>query len=401
MDAEDNVRAKFDALREGMTEALRRRWAATEAQSLGHGGATIVARAIGMSLPTVRRGIRELEEGVALDLDRSRQLGGGRKRVEETDPTLCAELERLVAPYTRGDPQSPLTWTCKSTHSLASELRACGHPVTAPVVARLLHQMDYSLQANRKTREGSSHPDRNAQFEHISAKVASFQRAKEPVVSVDTKKKELVGDFRNGGQEWRRKRKPRDVRVHDFMDKKLGKVAPYGVYDIFRNEGWVNVGISSDTAEFAVESLRRWWRLMGSRVYPRATKILVTADGGGSNSSRSRLWKVCLQHFVDEIGLSISVCHFPPGTSKWNKIEHRLFNHITSNWRGQPLVSHEVVVNLIGNTKTSAGLHVEAALDVHTYTKGIKVSDAKLDEVQLKRDRFHGEWNYTIKPNRK
>lgn len=401
MDAEDNVRAKFDALREGMTESLRRRWAATEAQSLGHGGATIVARAIGISLPTVRRGIRELEEGVALDLDRSRQLGGGRKRAEETDPTLCAELERLVAPYTRGDPQSPLTWTCKSTHSLASELRACGHPVTAPVVARLLHQMDYSLQANRKTREGSSHPDRNAQFEHISAKVASFQRANEPVVSVDTKKKELVGDFRNGGQEWRRKRKPRDVRVHDFMDKKLGKVAPYGVYDIFRNEGWVNVGISSDTAEFAVESLRRWWRLMGSRVYPHATKILVTADGGGSNSSRSRLWKVCLQHFVDEIGLSISVCHFPPGTSKWNKIEHRLFNHITSNWRGQPLVSHEVVVNLIGNTKTSAGLHVEAALDVHTYTKGIKVSDAKFDEVQLKRDRFHGEWNYTIKPNRK
>jgi transposase len=371
--------------------------------ALGRGGISLVAAATGLSRPAIRRGITELnspadKEDADPSATRIRRPGGGRPRRTATDPTLLQELQRLVDPATRGDPMSPLRWTCKSTRRLAETLGSLGHDVSHQTVARLLTDLGYSLQANRKTEEGKDHPDRDAQFEHINRKVRSFQRRGQPVVSVDTKKKELVGNYKNPGQEWQPKGQPATVKSKDFPDKELGKVSPYGVYDLTANEGWVSVGITHDTAAFAVESLRRWWDRMGKRLYPEATELLITADGGGSNGSRSRLWKVCLQRLADELGLRISVCHFPPGTSKWNKIEHRMFCHITENWRGRPLVSHGVVVNLIGSTKTRTGLRVEADLDTNDYETGIKVTDAEMGAVRLKKDKFHGNWNYKVIP---
>ena len=398
-----SIRRKFRALRPGMDERLRRQWAAAEARELGRGGITAVASAIGMSRTTITAGCRELKLPVKQreqEALRVRRPGGGRRSLAETDPELLTALEALVEPVTRGDPESPLRWTCKSTAKLAAELTRQQHPVSDRTVATLLIQAGYSLQANRKTREGASHPDRNAQFEYLNASVQRFHRRSQPAISVDTKKKELVGDFKNGGREWRPAGKPEDVRVHDFLDKKLGKAIPYGVYDIVNNQGWVNVGIDHDTAQFAVNSIRNWWRQMGQTRFPRATQLLITADGGGSNSSRSRLWKVSLQGLADDLGLKLFVCHFPPGTSKWNKIEHRMFSFITQNWRGKPLVSHQAIVNLIAGTTTRAGLIVKAALDINHYDTKIKVSNAELESLKLKRHEFHGEWNYTISPRK-
>jgi hypothetical protein len=399
-----DIRQKYEALKPIMDERMRRWWAATEASSIGWGGITAVAQATGLSRPTIQSGLAELKvspkplSDPTLAKGRIRRPGGGRHRLKETDQTLLEDLEALVEPTTSGDPQSPLRWTCKSTRNLAEALVRQGHPVSHHTVARLLQEMDYSLQVNHKSLEGTSHPDRNAQFEHIYHRVRSFQDRGQPVVSVDTKKKELVGDFKNPGSEWRPKGQPEKVRSKDFKDKQLGKVAPYGVYDLTANAGWVSVGIDHDTARFATESVKRWWSRMGSRVYPHAKELLITADSGGSNGSRLRLWKVALQELADDIGLSLSVCHFPPGTSKWNTIEHRMFCHITENWRGKPLVSRAVIVNLIGNTKTRAGLHIKAELDENHYPKGIKVTDKQLAGVRITRDEFHGEWNYTIQP---
>jgi transposase len=330
---------------------------------------------------------------------RLRGVGGGRKRKTTSDPTLLSALEALVDPATRGDPQSPLRWTCKSTYTLARELTNQGHPVSARTVGRLLRAAGYSLQGNRKTKEGGTHPDRNAQFEHINATAKKFQRRGQPVISVDTKKKELVGDFKNGGREWQPKGKPEEVRVHDFLDKKLGKAIPYGVYDLAANQGWVSVGIDHDTAQFATAAVGRWWKKMGRQRYPKATELLIMADGGGSNGSRCRLWKVALQNLADKLKMSIRVCHFPPGTSKWNKIEHRMFCHITQNWRGRPLISHEVIVNLIANTATQQGLKIRAELDERSYPTGTRVTDADLQQIKLQPDKFHGDWNYTITPS--
>jgi transposase len=399
-EAIDRVRQKYNSLAGIMDERMRRRWAGSEALALGWGGVTAVAEATGLSQTTIRAGIAECRapESEPEGPPHIRRPGGGRKRLARTDRTLLDDLEALVSPATRGDPQSPLRWTCKSTRNLAEALAARGHRVSHQTVARLLQDSGYSLQANRKTREGASHPDRDAQFEYIAGQVRTFQRRGQPVVSVDTKKKELVGDFRNGGREWQPEGEPEEVRSKDFKDKALGKVAPYGVYDLAANEGWVSVGIDHDTAEFAVETLRRWWSSMGMWVYPRATDLLVTADAGGSNGIRCRLWKVALQGLADEIGLRISVCHFPPGTSKWNKIEHRMFCHITENWRGRPLVSRAVVVDLIGSTTTRTGLRIKAELDTNSYELGLKVTDEELAAVEITRSKFHGDWNYTISP---
>jgi hypothetical protein len=397
------VQQKYRSLSPIMDEKLRRRWAASEALALGWGGITAVAEATGLSHNTIRMGIAENHSSEADPNDPAnvpavRRPGGGRKRLAQRDRTLLIDLESLVNPSTRGDPQSPLRWTCKSTRNLAEALIQQGHQVSHQTVARLLQATGYNLQVNRKTREGDSHPDRDAQFEHIASQVRSFQRRGQPVVSVDTKKKELVGDFKNNGREWHPQGEPEEVRSKDFLDKQLGKVAPYGVYDLTANEGWVSVGIDHDTARFATESLHRWWQRMGSRVYLQAKTLLVTADSGGSNGSRSRLWKVAIQEFADKIGLGISVCHFPPGTSKWNKIEHRMFCHITENWRGKPLVSRAVIVNLIGSTKTRTGLQVRAELDTNTYEAGVKVSDEELAAIRIQKEKFHGDWNYTIIP---
>ena len=387
-----------------MNERMRRHWAACEAITLQRGGMTLVAQATGLSRTTIWAGMRELrhpERAPAEDpaSQRIRQVGAGRPVLAQTDPTLVQDLEALVEATTRGDPQSPLRWTCKSTRNLAEELRRQGHAVGYRTVAGLLHDLDYSLQANRKTREGASHPDRDTQFEHINRQVRAFQRAGQPVVSVDTKKRELVGDFKNPGQEWRPAGAPEKVRAKDFPDKQQGKVTPAGVYDLTYNEGWVSVGLDHNTSPFVTEAIRRWWSEMGAPLYPTADRLLVTVDAGGSNGYRCRLWKVALQQLADTIGLRISVCHFPPGTSKWNKIEHRMFCHITKNWRGQPLRSRAVVVNLIGSTKTKSGLHIEAALDSNAYDTGIEVTDEELAAVQMEKDKFHGEWNYTISPN--
>jgi hypothetical protein len=397
------VRKKYDLLQPLMTERLRRQWAACEAQTLGRGGVRLVAQATGLSRTTLWAGRRELQRRADhpeedLIPERVRSAGGGRPLVEANDPSVVTALQALVDSTTRGDPQSPLCWTSKSTRHLAEELRAQGHAVSHQTVAALLEDLGYSLQANRKTKEGQSHPDRDAQFEYINQQVQAFQRQGQPVVSVDAKKKELIGDFRNPGREWHRRGQAEAVRAKDFPDKRLGKAIPEGVYDLRRNEGWVSVGVDHDTAVFAVESLRRWWQEMGSPAYPQARRLLITADAGGSNGYRSRLWKVALQGLADELGLRITVCHFPPGTSKWNKIEHRLFCHITKNWRGKPLDSRAVVVNLIANTKTKAGLCIQAELDPNTYGTGIKVSDAELAAVHLEKASFHGEWNYTIGP---
>jgi hypothetical protein len=397
------VRRKYELLHPLMNERMRRHWAACEAMTLQRGGVTLVAQATGLSRTTIWAGMRELEhpddKSADLPPECSRHAGAGRPFLKQVDLTLVKDLQALVEATTRGDPQSPLLWTCKSTRNLAEELKTQGHHVGYRTVAALLHDLDYSLQANRKTREGSSHPDRNAQFEHISRQVRAFQRAGQPVVSVDSKKRELIGDFKNAGQEWRPAGVPEEVRTKDFPDKRLGKVTPSGVYDLTYNEGWVSVGIDHNTSLFAAETIRRWWREMGKPIYPEADRLLVTADAGGSNSYRCRLWKVALQDLADVIGLRITVCHFPPGTSKWNKIEHRMFCHITKNWRGKPLLSRAVVVNLIGNTKTKAGLHIQAELDSNSYETGIKVSDKELAAVRIEKDIFHGEWNYTISPN--
>ena len=400
----EGIRQKFLALAPMMDERMRRQWAASEAQSLGWGGVTAVAKATGLAWNTVKAGLRELERRMAgADeplVDRVRGQGGGRKPLTQTDPQLLEALEALVDPVTRGDPESPLRWTCKSTTRLAEELTRQNHSVSDRTVATLLKDAGYSLQANRKATEGNQHPDRNAQFEHINAQVVAFGRQRQPVISVDTKKKELVGDFKNGGREWQPQGRPENVRVHDFQDKELGKAIPYGIYDLASNEGWVSVGITHDTAQFAVASIRRWWAEMGAVRFPKARKLMITADGGGSNSSRNRLWKVTLQELADELCLPLHVCHFPPGTSKWNKIEHRLFSFITQNWRGRPLRSLQTIVELIGNTTTDMGLTVRAALDDTEYETGIKISDEQLAHVKLKRSDFHGEWNYTILPHK-
>jgi hypothetical protein len=356
-----------------------------------------------MSRVTIRMGLRELHPqspriGPQAVGGRTRRQGGGRKPLTEHDPKLERALEILVDPVTRGDPMSPLRWTCKSAAKLAAELQAQGHRASERTVNRLLHASGYSLQSNRKTIEGGDHPDRDAQFQHINRRVKAFQKQGQPVVSVDAKKKELVGRFRTGGREWQPSGSPEAVNVYDFIDKDLGKAIPYGVYDPTANTGWVSVGVDHDTAEFAVETLRRWWRNMGSRVYPQAKRLLVTADGGGSNGSRCRLWKVELQRLAAETGLRISVCHFPPGTSKWNKIEHRMFCQITQNWRGRPLVSREVVVNLIGRTTTETGLSIQSELDEGSYPTGREVTDEQMKGLSIKKDKFHGEWNYTILP---
>ena len=396
------IETKYTALVPLMDERMRRQWAASEATAYGWGGIQAVAQATGLSPITIRKGQGELtaraaQPEIAVTL-RLRRPGAGRKCKADTDPELLEALETLVDPVTRGDPQSPLRWTCKSTATLARELTAQGHKLSDRTVGRLLKSAGYSLQSNRKTREGATHPDRNAQFEHINLTVSAFQDRGQPVISVDTKKKELVGDFKNSGREWQPQGKPEEVRVYDFIDKELGKAIPYGVYDITKNQGWVSVGMDHDTARFATQAIRRWWSKMGSRRYRTARELLITADGGGSNGSRCRLWKVALQELAIDLGLRIQVCHFPPATSKWNKIEHRMFSYITQNWRGRPLVSHEVIINLIANTATQQGLLIEAELDTGIYPTGIKVSDEELALVNLFREDFHGDWNYTIAP---
>ncbi len=396
----ETILVKFHGLRQEMDERTRRLWAASEARALGYGGISAVAATTGIAVGTIRLGIRELqarESGGAEETPRRiRHRGAGRKALQESDPALSRELLARVESATRGDPMSPLRWTCKSTRRLAAELTRQGHQVSHTTVATLLDECGYRLQANRKTREGASHPDRNAQFEHINAKVKTFQKRGVPVISVDAKKKELVGDFKNGGREWHPHGTPQAVRTHDFQDPALGKAIPYGVYDMTRNRGWVSVGTNHDTAEFAVATIRHWWRQMGHRTYPKARALLITADGGGSNSRRSRLWKVALQTLADETGLRVTVCHFPPGTSKWNKIEHQMFCHITRNWRGKPLETLGVIVNLIGHTTTTVGLKIKAGLDRDHYPKGIQVTDQQMAELNITKDAFHGDWNYTI-----
>ncbi len=397
---EELIKKRFDNLAPFLDERLRRLLAGAEANALGHGGVTVVSTQTGLSRDTVLKGQRELKGGLGiLSLKRTRKKGGGRKTAIEKNPDLNRDLERLVEPHTLGDPETPLRWTCKSVRNLADELKEMGHDVSYNLVAKLLRKIGYSLQANRKTRECESHVDRDAQFDFLNQKVIVFQGQGQPVISVDTKKKELVGDFKNGGREWRPKGDPEKVRVHDFQIPELGKVAPYGVYDLTQNIGWVNVGMDHDTAAFAVESIRRWWWTMGREAYPGAKELLITADGGGSNGYRVRLWKIELQKLADETGLCISVSHFPPGTSKWNKIEHRLFSFITLNWRGKPLVSHEVIINLIAATKTQNGLTVRCSLDKNIYPKGIKVTDEELSRVRIRLDSFHGDWNYSIHPH--
>jgi transposase len=389
---------KFRALAGELNERQRRLWAASEARAVGRGGIAATARATGISVPTIRKGIAELRVGERLEPGRVRRPGGGRKRLTEVDRELLEDLERLVDADSRGDPESLLRWTSKSVRHLAEGLREFGHQPHFTTVAQLLRGLGYSLQSNVKTREGRQHPDRDAQFRHINAVAKRAVDHRQPVISVDTKKKELVGDFKNAGREWRPKGEPELVRVHDFKDKQLGKAIPYGVYDIATDQGWVNVGIDHDTAQFAVSSIRSWWEHLGQPRYPHATRLQITADCGGSNGNRTRLWKVELQKLADETGLELAVCHFPPGTSKWNRIEHRLFSFITMNWRGKPLVSLETIINLIGATSTSNGLEVYARLDQGTYPDKIKVKDTEINAVNLHGDEFHPEWNYSIKP---
>jgi DNA-binding phage protein len=388
----------FKKLAPHLDERQRQLLLAAEAQILGWGGISKLAEATGTSRKTIQNGLRELEEP-PLPRGRVRQEGGGRKPLTEHDPELLAALDALVAPSTRGDPMSPLRWTCKSTRALAETLTNDGHPVSHQLVSELLQDQGYSLQANVKTREGAQHPDRDAQFQYINNKVQDFLGQGLPVLSVDAKKKENIGEFKNGGQEWQPKGQPEEVNVHDFMDKELGKAIPYGVYDSGRNSAWVVVGQDHDTSAFAVESIRRWWQGEGSLIYPDAKELLICADGGGSNGSRVRLWKYELARLATDAGLSVTVCHLPPGTSKWNKIEHRLFAHITMNWRGRPLTSHDVVVNLINSTTTRQGLKVHAEQDTRQYPTGVKVSDKDMKKINLKKNNFHGEWNYTILPD--
>ena len=410
MDEAALIEAKYRALAGRLDEATLRLWAAAEARSLGRGGVSTVAKAVDMSRTTVYAGLAEIEAAEmsarkrrkvaepAVASSRIRAPGGGRKKLIDLDESLLADLDALVEPTSRGDPMSALRWTCKSTTRLAQELSRQGHQVSQRTVCDLLARLNYSLQSLRKTREGANHPDRDAQFHYIAKMVRNFQRQRQPVVSVDTKKKEFIGDFKNAGKEWQPKGEPEHVRVHDFIDTELGKVAPYGVYDLTANQGWVSVGIDHDTAEFAVHSIKRWWLEMGRPLYKQAKRLLITADCGGSNGNRVRLWRLQLQSLANEIGLAVQVCHFPPGTSKWNKIEHRMFCHITNNWRGRPLQTRQVVVNLIGSVTTAEGLRVKAELDENAYEAGIKVTDAELAAMAIERDEFHGEWNYRIRP---
>ena len=400
MGAEPEIRAKYRALLPAMDERHRRMWAGAEARALGRGGIAVVARAIGLARNTIVRGLAELGQRNTLDPSRVRRAGAGRKRATVLVPGLTAALEELVEPVTRGDPESPLRWTCKSTRRLAEELNTQGYEASHTLVAGLLHDLEYSLQANRKTLEGTGHPDRNAQFEHINATVTTQLKRGEPAISVDTKKKELVGRFKNGGRTWRPQGKPEQVKVHDFLDPAKGKAIPYGVYDLGRNLGWVSVGVDHDTAAFAVATIRRWWRELGRKHYPRARSLLITADSGGSNGSRLRLWKWELQKLAQQTGLIVSVCHLPPGTSKWNKIEHRLFSFISQNWRGQPLLSHAAIVSLIAGTRTKAGLKVRCVLDTHKYPRDLKLTAKQMTAINLKPDTFHGDWNYAIVPHR-
>jgi transposase len=392
------IRVRFEALDPLLNERGRRRYAAAEALAAGHGGIAAVSQITGVARSTIGRGLVELRSGARVESGRIRKPGGGRKPLTAKDPTLLDDLRSLVEPSTRGDPQASLLWTAKSLRNLAAGLRELGHRISYSVVRELLRSLGYSLQANRKTREGGSHPDRDAQFCYINEQVKAALTSGEPAISVDTKKKELVGDFKNAGREWRPKGSPEPVRVHDFLIKQLGRAVPYGVYDIGENAGWVSVGIDHDTASFAVNAIRRWWQTMGQPRYPNARSLTITADGGGSNGSRLRLWKIELQQLANELGLAITVCHLPPGTSKWNKIEHRLFSFITQNWRGKPLISHQVIVQLIAATTTKNGLDVRAEIDPNPYKCGIVVKDAELASVNITRHEFHGEWNYTIQP---
>jgi transposase len=394
------VRQRFTLVAPYLTEQSRRMWAAAEASTIGSHGKAIVAEATGISRTTINKTRAELQQAADLPSSRQRQPGGGRKPLTEGDPTLLADLDHLIDPGTRGDPESPLRWTCKSTYHLAEALQEQGPRISQRTVYRLLAALGYSLQSNRKTEEGADHPDRDAQFQFINRQVKHFQRQGQPVISVDTKKKENIGNFSQEGREWEPQGQPRRTKTHDFRAKGEPKASPYGIYDPTQDEGWVNVGISHDTAQFAVASIRGWWRKMGEERYPAGRKLLITADAGGSNGYRTRLWKVELQNLADDLGLAITVCHFPPGTSKWNKIEHRLFSFISKNWRGRPLDSLAAIVNLISHTTTEAGLYVEASLDYTTYEKGIKVTDTAMEELHLKRDKFHGEWNYSLLPRR-
>ena len=393
------IRQKYRMLKHSLNERSRRVWAAAEARVLGFGGASVVARATGVSRSTIVRGLKEAGSGRGAREDRVRRPGGGRKSATAIDPSLRAALERLVDPVSRGDPESALRWTCKSTRLLAKELVADGHQASDWLVRHLLYDLGYSLQANRKTKEGTRHPDRDAQFRHINARVVRQLRLRQPAISVDTKKKELVGDFKNGGREWRPRGNPHRVQVHDFIDPKKGKAIPYGVYDLALNRGWVAVGIDHDTAAFAVHTIRRWWKSMGTKAYPRATSLLIVADSGGSNGSRVRLWKWELQRLADATQLTIHVSHLPPGTSKWNKIEHRLFSFISRNWRGRPLLTHATIVKLIASTQTATGLKVRCILDTRRYPKEVKVTDEQMATIRLKPDSFHGDWNYAIRPH--
>ena len=397
-DAADLIRQRFEALDPVLDEQARRRFAAAEARALGRGGVTLVSNVTGIARSTINRGIVEIAQNVLAGEGRVRRPGGGRKAKTQEDPTLLEDLQKLLEASTRGDPMSPLLWTSKSLDKLCAALSDMGHDVCPNVVAKLLRRLGYSLQGNRKTREGSRHPDRDAQFQYLDACMKEHMAEQSPVISVDTKKKELVGDFKNGGRELRPKASPEEVRVHDFIDPELGRAVPYGIYDIADNKGWVSVGVDHDTAAFAVNTIRTWWSTMGQPRYPAAKRLMITADGGGSNGARVRLWKIELQKLVDEIGIPVTVCHLPPGTSKWNKIEHRLFAFITKNWRGKPLVSHQAIVQLIGATTTQKGLEVRATLDTNTYPAGIKVSDEEMATLAIDRHAFHGEWNYTLRP---
>jgi hypothetical protein len=397
-DTADLIRRRFDALDPVLDEQARRRFAAAEARVLGRGGVTLVSKVTGIARSTINRGIAEIAENRSAGEGRVRRPGGGRRPKTQEDPTLLDDLQSLLEASTRGDPMSPLLWTSKSLDKLCAALKGMQHAVCPNVVAKLLRKLGYSLQSNRKTREGSKHPDRDAQFQYLDARMKEHMLEQSPVISVDTKKKELVGDFKNAGQELRPKASPEEVRVHDFIDRDLGRAVPYGIYDIADNKGWVGVGVDHDTAAFAVNTIRRWWNTMGQERYPDAKRLMITADGGGSNGARVRLWKIELQKFVDEIGIPVMVCHLPPGTSKWNKIEHRLFAFITKNWRGKPLVSHRTIVQLIGATTTQKGLAVHAELDTNSYPAGIKVSDAEMATLAIHRHDFHGDWNYTLRP---
>lgn len=396
---EEAISKKYNLLKPFLNEKSKRLYAAAEAISLGN--ISLVSRAMNISEETIQKGCNELESGASLSDDKIRVPGGGRKKVVDKDPTVVSDLETLIEPTSRGDPESPLRWTSKSTRKLSEELKKMGHKVSHSRVADILRMLGYSLQANKKTIEGTSHPDRDQQFNYINEKCKAFQEEGQPAISVDAKKKESIGNFKNNGKELCPIKEPINVNVYDFKDKELGKANPYGVYDIFSNEGWVSVGLDNDTASFAVETIRRWWNLMGCKVYPEAKKLMITADCGGSNGYRVRLWKVEMQKLADETGLEISVCHFPPGTSKWNKIEHRLFSYITLNWRGKPLTSYEVIVNLIAATTTSKGLKVKCMLDENEYPKGIKITKEEVEELGIIRDEFHGEWNYTFEPRKK